>query len=126
MDARMAALVAASLTIGCTMAMPNPPAAEPAGAPGAMVAAIRADAERRAGVGEGQSRIEEVRAVTWRDGALGCPRPDMMYTQALVPGWKLLVSAGGQTLHYHASRRGQWLWCPAERVQEPLPGDAAR
>jgi cytochrome c5 len=125
MDARIAALVAASLTTGCT-AMARAPAADPAGAPTAMVAAIRADAERRAGVAEGQSRIEEVRAVIWRDGALGCPSPGMMYTQALVPGWKLRVAAGAQTLHYHASRRGQWLWCPAERVQEPLPGDAAR
>lgn len=39
-------------------------------------------------------------AVTWRDGALGCPRPGMQYTQALVDGMQVIVEAGGQQYDY--------------------------
>ncbi len=31
--------------------------------------------------------------VTWPSGALGCPQPDMSYTQALVPGGRIAVIA---------------------------------
>ena len=65
--------------------------------------------------------LVQAQAVTWRDGALGCPQPGMAYTQALVPGWLLRVQAGGSTLQYHASRQGGWLLCPAHRAQSPVP-----
>lgn len=116
----------ASCVIVACGAMSGEPRSDVSGAPAAMVAAIRADAERRGGVPAGQLRVLETRGVTWRDGALGCPLPDTVYAQALVPGWRLLVVAGGQTLHYHASGDGQWLLCPAEQVQEPLSDETAR
>jgi len=48
--------------------------------------------------------------------------PGRMYTQALVPGWRLEIGAPGQVpLLYHASRRGGWLWCARERAQPALP-----
>jgi len=109
-----------------TSAPPPPPAssARPAGVQ-ALLPALIDDAARRTGVAASAVRIASVATVTWRDAALGCPRADMAYAQVLVPGWRVLVTAGAQTLNYHASRRGQWLWCPADRVQEPLPGGAA-
>jgi hypothetical protein len=30
----------------------------------------------------------------WNDGSLGCPEPGMMYTQALVNGYWLIIEAG--------------------------------
>lgn len=39
-------------------------------------------------------------AVTWRDGSLGCPRPGMKYTQALVDGMQVVVEAGGRQYDY--------------------------
>ena len=36
--------------------------------------------------------------VTWPDGALGCPEPGMSYTQALVPGARLVLEADGVPL----------------------------
>ena len=65
-------------------------------------------------------------AVTWSDGSLGCPQPGMMYTQALVPGYRVRIQAGGQVLDYHAGRSGQPALCPAERAIDPIPADASR
>jgi hypothetical protein len=69
--------------------------------------------------------IEVVSAlrVTWPDGSLGCPEPDMQYTQALVPGWRIFLRANGRTLDYHAAANGHVILCPPERAIEPILGD---
>lgn len=64
--------------------------------------------------------------VTWRDGAIGCPASDRLYSQAAVPGWRIVVDDGKRTATYHATRSGKWLLCPYDLVQAPLPGDALR
>lgn len=89
----------------------------------AVARAVRADASilwRRSDEGAGLAVRTE--SVTWRDGALGCPSSDRMYTQALAPGWRIVVTDGARVATYHASRSGRWLLCPPERAQEPLPG----
>ena len=45
-----------------------------------------------------QLTIERAEAVTWNDGSLGCPEPGMMYTQALVDGYWVVIRAGPKTL----------------------------
>ncbi len=45
----------------------------------------------------------------------------MMYTQALVPGYRVRIQAGTEVLNYHATRSGNVALCPAERVRPPLP-----
>jgi hypothetical protein len=47
----------------------------------------------------------------------------MMYTQALVPGYRIRVRAGEQLLDYHATSRGHFLLCPPGRAIDPV-GDA--
>lgn len=65
-----------------------------------------------------RERIELVDAeyVTWRDGALGCPEPGNMYTQALVPGYRIRLRAGGEIHYYHGARDKAPFYCPADRV----------
>jgi hypothetical protein len=98
----------------------------PADFPPTVREAIWSDAARRAGVGAERLQLTSAQAVTWRDGALGCPEPGRLYTQALLPGWRVeLAAPGGVALLYHVSRRGgTWLWCPRERAQTPAPGDS--
>jgi len=49
-------------------------------------------------------------AVTWPDGALGCPQPGMAYTQAEVEGYWIVVDAVGQVLDFRVSDTGYpWL-----------------
>lgn len=86
-----------------------------------------ADAEQRTGMPRSQLRVESAEAVTWPDGSLGCPEPGMAYTQALVPGFRVKIRAGGTLLDYHAGRGGAPTLCPAERARDPLPdGDPTR
>lgn len=92
-----------------------------------LLAALKADALQRAGGDAARLTVQPAEEVAWSDGALGCPQPGRMYTQALVPGWRVRIDvAGAPALIYHASQRGQWLLCPAGRAQAPLPAAATR
>ena len=84
---------------------------------------IRADAAQRAGVAPEKVKILTVEAVTWADGSLGCPEPGMMYTQALVRGYRIGVDAAGTTLVYHTGPQSTFVHCPPERAQPPSPMD---
>ncbi len=79
------------------------------------------DAARRTAVDRTAVRVVSAEAVTWRDGSLGCPQPGMAYTDALVPGYRIVLEAGGRTLEYHSSARGEPQFCPADRVRPPAP-----
>ena len=91
-----------------------------------MLPALREDAARRTGAAAADFRLVSLEEVTWADGALGCAQPGQTYTMALVPGWRIVLAAAqGSAQHYHASRRGGWVWCPAERSRTP-PGALQR
>jgi hypothetical protein len=93
----------------------------------ALLAALRADATEHAGADAARAlKVGPVEEVLWSDGALGCPQPGQSYTQALVPGWRVRIEVGAAALVYHASRRGQWLRCPAGRSSDPVPGGVLR
>ena len=79
--------------------------------PGGLLESIVADAAERAGVGPTDVSIIAAESVTWSDGSLGCPQPGMMYTQALVPGYRVVVDAGGEQMSFHASDRGNFRFC---------------
>jgi hypothetical protein len=56
--------------------------------------------------------LESREPVEWSDGSLGCPKPGMMYTQAIVPGYKLTFSDGSRTYEIHVGRGGiPAIWC---------------
>ncbi len=49
--------------------------------------------------------------VTWRDGSLGCPQPDMMYTQATIDGYVVQLRHNGQTYNYNGADGGDPFLC---------------
>ena len=61
--------------------------------------AIRADLNER-GVAGSEATLVEAHKKTWRTGALGCPIPGAIYTQALVDGWQVVVKVGDTTYDY--------------------------
>jgi len=79
------------------------PIGEPAEPPGDLLDNVLADAAVRSGLPRDVVRLQSAWRVTWNDGSLGCPQPGMTYTQALVPGWRLLVEAGAEILDYRAT-----------------------
>ncbi len=84
-----------------------------------IVEAATKDAATRSGVSPEAIKVLRAERVTWSDGSLGCPSPGMMYTQALVPGFRVMLDAGGQVLDYHAGASGHLVLCPAGRAVEP-------
>lgn len=118
-----AGLLLVAVTIGC--ATPSPPAqaqqmpAEPDAGLKAQTEAALADAAQRTRLDAGSLKIASAERVTWLDGSLGCPAPDLMYTQALVPGFRVRIVAGDQTLDYHADTRGGQVLCPPARAVDP-------
>ncbi|HUR89140.1 MAG TPA: hypothetical protein VMZ74_08640 [Ramlibacter sp.] len=87
----------------------------------AIINAAMADVARRFAM---KARVVEVERVTWRDGSLGCPQKGMGYTQALVPGWRVVLAAGSREFLYHSSETGPPFACPPGRAKKPLPGPA--
>jgi len=75
----------------------------------------RQDLAERAAVNDSEITTVEARQVTWANGAVGCPEEGMMYTQALVDGYFILLRAADQDWPYHAGRTGQPFHCPIER-----------
>ncbi|MDT8409633.1 MAG: hypothetical protein RQ741_08555 [Wenzhouxiangellaceae bacterium] len=87
------------------------------------LAQAQQDLAERAGVALQDIELTETQHVTWPSGALGCPEPGMMYTQALVPGYRMTLIADGQSYLYHGARGRAPFYCPPERATSPLPAD---
>jgi len=87
-----------------------------------MIEAALDDASRRSGKARSEITVLSAESVTWSDGSLGCPEPGMLYTQALVPGYRIVVQAGEEQFAYHAGKRGLPKFCPAANAIPPLPG----
>jgi len=124
------ALLGATLLGACAQPTPRQtmtPAPSPAASAElqALIRAVSDDAQRVSGVDASRIRVLEAAAVTWSDGSLGCPAPGRLYTQALVPGYRVRLDAGGRSLIYHANARGNWVLCPAERARQPVGGGRA-
>jgi hypothetical protein len=83
--------------------------------------ALTADAMKRSGLSADKLAIVSAEKTTWNDGALGCPQPGQMYTQAIVPGYRVWVRAGERMLIYHTSESGELVLCPTGAVRQLKP-----
>jgi hypothetical protein len=87
-----------------------------------LVQAALLDAERVTGKPRADLRVLDAAAVDWPDGSAGCPEPGVLYTQAVVPGYRIRIQAGDAVLNYHATRHSPApVRCPAKRAQPALP-----
>jgi hypothetical protein len=117
----LAGILVAACHAPSGMAVEPDAADPPAAALNNVIREALADAASRTGLAGTDLVVERAEAVTWSDGSLGCPRPGVMYTQALVPGYRIVIRAGGQELSYHANRKGYWTYCNTPSV----PDDAS-
>ncbi len=99
-----------------------PPSASPmlGEVPAPILDAILSDAAERTDLDVEDFVVVMAQAVTWPDGSLGCPEPGMLYTQALVDGYQVVVEADGQQLDYRVGGGGSFQIC-----EEGRPGDGA-
>ncbi len=50
--------------------------------------------------------VVSTEAVEWPDGCLGIQRPGMMCTQAIVPGYRIILKAGGEQFEFRTNESG--------------------
>jgi hypothetical protein len=89
--------------------------------------AVVADAAKRFKVAESDVVLTRAEQVTWNDGSMGCAEPGRMYTQALVPGFRVVAKTSGGELAYHTDTRGTVVSCRATAMA-PLvdPADSRK
>jgi hypothetical protein len=68
--------------------------------PDAILAKAILEAAREASVAPLDVVIVSAEPQTWNDGSLGCPKPGLAYTQSIVEGYHVVVTAGDRTLDY--------------------------
>jgi hypothetical protein len=61
--------------------------------------------------------------VVWPNGALGCPRPGMQYTQVPVDGSVIELGVGGRVYRYHTGGSSPPFLCDQPLTQKPASGD---
>jgi hypothetical protein len=120
-------LVLASVAASaCTAAGPGTGSAGPAspvasgatdsgdlGLPPEVIDPIVADAVARTGLPPDLLVIQTAEPRTYGDGSLDCPEPGMMYTQAIVEGYQVVIASGEGTLDYRGSAPGVFKLCTA-------------
>lgn len=68
--------------------------------------AVLRDLARRQGILAKELQIIDYNQQTWRNGCLELPQPDELCTEALVPGWLVVVSNGKRNWIYHTNQTG--------------------
>jgi len=76
----------------------------------AVDAALR-DASLHLSVALADLKVDQVQPRQWGDSSLGCPKPGLMYSQIVTPGFLILISGAGKQLEYHSDSRGQVVLC---------------
>ncbi len=79
-----------------------------------------ADLAARQGVEATAITVVSTDEVTWRDGSMGCPEPGMNYTQALVPGIRVILELDGVRYEYHSGGGRSMFLC--EKPPQPADG----
>ncbi len=116
----MLLLLLATLPVKHGLTQPASGTPPPAGLD-AMVRTAREDAARQTGRPPTAFELVSAERVTWRDGSLGCPQPGVLYTMALVPGYRIRLRLDDEEFDYHGSNRGGMRRCPAGQAVDPLP-----
>jgi hypothetical protein len=73
--------------------------------------AVVVDAARRFKVAEAGVVLVRAEKRTWKDGSLGCPQPGKVYTQARVPGFRVVARTSEGDLLYHTDMHGEAVVC---------------
>lgn len=105
------------------IAIPSRPASSSGGAdglPSGMLEEVISLAEQETGIDRSEIEVVRAEAVTWSDGSIGCPEEGVAYTQALVPGYRVVLQIAGDEVAFHASENGDFRLCP--NPIEPVAG----
>jgi hypothetical protein len=84
--------------------------------PSKIVDLVRQDILKRDRTEAERLKVMEATQKTWQDGCLGLAKPDEICTQALVEGWKIVVSDGEKSWTYRTDETGNSLRLETEKT----------
>ena len=87
--------------------------------PESILSAAREDLAAKLDVSPESIGVREAASVLWNDGSLGCARPDQVYTQAQVPGYRIVLEYGDRQYDYRATERGYLFLCELPTLVRP-------
>jgi hypothetical protein len=87
-----------------------------------LVAQAQSDLAERLSIPVDQIEVLSASSVVWPDGSLGCPQPDMAYTQVPQDGVLIRLAVGSNVYNYHGGG-GRDLFICQQKLKsiEPLP-----
>lgn len=85
------------------LAQPSLASPEP---PNSVIAATRQDLSRKTNISVNRLQIQAAQPQTWPDGCLGLAKPGEFCTQALVQGWRIILTDKQKTWVYRTDSSG--------------------
>ena len=99
------------------------PGRVPAPAPAEVMENVLAALEKLTGSKREAFEVIRSEEKLWPDGSLGCPQPGMVYSQAMVPGYHVVVDHGGRAYDYRIGGNRYLFLCLA--AEERLPSGSS-
>ena len=90
--------------------------------PAKLLDVILKDLAGRTGAALEKIAVIQSQATIWNDGSMGCPQPGVMYTQALVNGYWVILQIGNQKYDYRAAQTGYFFLCERGLAPVTPPG----
>ncbi len=85
-------------------------------------ALISTDLQKRTNLPATSFQVAGFTMETFPDSAMGCPDPNLMYTQVLTPGYRIQVIAGGKNYDYRTNLAGtRIILCGGNGRPAPAP-----
>jgi Zn-dependent M28 family amino/carboxypeptidase len=79
--------------------------------PAKVLDTVKADLAKRTGAKAEAMSVIRSEELVFSDGSLGCGRPGKMSTQALVPGYRVVLALAGKQYDYRVTRQGAFTLC---------------
>ena len=84
-----------------------------------LIEKAKEDLAKRLSINVTEISLLEAREVVWPDASLGCPQPDMVYTQVQVDGLLIRLGVGKEMYFYHSGGNTEPFLC--ESISQILP-----
>lgn len=93
--------------------------------PTSLLDSILKDLAERTGAAAEHIVVIQAQSTVWNDGSMGCPQPGVLYTQALVNGYWVLLEVDGKQYDYRAGKSGTFILCENGSIPRLAPGTPA-
>jgi outer membrane lipoprotein-sorting protein len=75
--------------------------------PASVLKAVQQDLSKQTNLPAEEFKLTNATHESWTDGCLGLRKPEEMCSQALIDGWRVIVSRGKQTWVYRTDTNGR-------------------